>query len=185
MSHVFQVPAEWVDDEGALRMAIQNLAPAAINFDPDDLEILYRVSSFESNFLRAALVHWSKLAFLAALAVACATALGFPVACLASITIFLAGSAAPFLARALYWYAPAEMNEIDFSDTAAGISWVFEVIIHQLAVAMTWAFRRLVITTPREHWSVVGTCPGLKCSMRSHECCCSGPGVHCCLAGAS
>ena len=140
MSHVFQVPAEWVDDEGALRMAIQNLAPAAINFDPDDLEILYRVSSFESNFLRAALVHWSKLAFLAALAVACATALGFPVACLASITIFLAGSAAPFLARALYWYAPAEMNEIDFSDTAAGISWVFEVIIHQLAVAMTWAF---------------------------------------------
>ena len=32
------------------------------------------------------------------------------------------------------------MNEIDFSDTAAGISWVFEVIIHQLAVAMTWAF---------------------------------------------
>ena len=156
MSHVFQVPAEWVDDTGSLRMAIQNLAPAAINFDPDDLEILYRVSSFESNFLRAALVHWSKLAFLAALAVACATALGFPVACLASITIFLAGSAAPFLARALYWYAPAEMNEIDFSDTAAGISWVFE----SSSTSWPWhdvGFGRLVITTPREHWSVVGT----------------------------
>ena len=45
MSHVFQVPAEWVDDKGSLRMAIQNLAPAAINFDPDDLEI-HRVLIF-------------------------------------------------------------------------------------------------------------------------------------------
>ncbi|NJR72137.1 MAG: hypothetical protein HC782_03430, partial [Gammaproteobacteria bacterium] len=62
---------------------------------------------------------WVKLAFLAALGICTATFLSFPVACLLSFTVFLAGMLGPYLADSLiYWYDP-ELKELDFTTIKA------------------------------------------------------------------
>ncbi|HMN97659.1 MAG TPA: ABC transporter permease subunit [Phycisphaerales bacterium] len=113
-AHVLTVPASVVRDDGTVSLTIWNVgldqegnpAPAryTISFDAKDLELLYKVAEFETNFARAIFVVWMKLAFLAMLAVCSATFLSFPVACILSFSIFAVGSMAPFLAQSLeYW----------------------------------------------------------------------------------
>jgi hypothetical protein len=104
------IPTDVVADDGTLEVEILNVGfdgqgffPGAMpmNFDDDGIEVMHRVGSFEANFLRAALVDWAKLVFLAALGVATASVLSFPVATLLSFTIFLTASMSAFLAIAL------------------------------------------------------------------------------------
>lgn len=81
----------------------------AISFAPDGLEVSFAVSSFQSNFLRVAIVMWLKLAFLAVVALTAATFLAFPVACLVSFGVFLLAESAGFLAYSLdYFTADSE-----------------------------------------------------------------------------
>ena len=61
-------------------------------FDADEFEIMWQASSFESNFARAMIVNWVKLAFLAMLGVVASTFLSFPVAMLLAFTVFAGGS---------------------------------------------------------------------------------------------
>ena len=116
--HEMLVPSSMVDDDGTLRMEIINLkwdgtqfqpGVSTIFFDPDGVEVLYSVGSFEGNFFRAMLVEWVKLAFVAMLG-ACAGALfSFPVACLSTSVIFVVALMSPFLAMSLeYYYAPSD-----------------------------------------------------------------------------
>jgi len=111
-SSVLPIPAELIDDQGALSVELMNLAfdprsesfmPGSFtfNWDEKDLEVLYRVGGFEGNYLRAMTLNLVKLSFLAMLAVCAATFLSFPVACLLSFAIFLAGSLSPFLAESI------------------------------------------------------------------------------------
>jgi len=90
--------------------------------------VLFTVGGFEANYLRAMLVMWMKLAFLAMLGIACATLLSFPVACLTSFTIFLAATIGPFLATALEQFY-------------IGSSWrIDRVVIKSLATLMVILF---------------------------------------------
>jgi hypothetical protein len=102
-SCILPVPAEMIDDDGHLQVEFMNLdfdanakafvpGPYTFNWDQDGVEVLYRVGGFEANYLRAMSVNLVKLSFLAMLAVCSATFLSFPVACLLSFAIFLAGS---------------------------------------------------------------------------------------------
>ncbi len=106
------VPADLVDDDGNLSIEFMNVAfdskskefapgPFTFNWDEDGVAVMYRVGGFEANYLRAMGVNLVKLSFLAMLAVCSATFLSFPVACLLSFGIFLAGSMSPFLADSL------------------------------------------------------------------------------------
>lgn len=104
------VPAGVIGEDGTLEVEVMNVGfdgqgfvpgPLPLNFDDDGLEALHRVGSFEANFLRAGLVDWAKLVFLAALGVATASVLSFPVATLLSFTIFMTASMSGFLAIAL------------------------------------------------------------------------------------
>lgn len=132
------LPASIVNDDGKLRLVIFNgtvrqggvieAGRDIINFDPDGLEIYYKIGSFEANFVRAMLVVWVKLAFLAALGIAVATVLSFPVACLFSFTIFLAGAISPFLALSLDEFYVRTSWRIDLHATkflARGLVLVF------------------------------------------------------------
>jgi hypothetical protein len=141
MVHVSTIPSEFIRDDGTLLVTIYNLhemlpgqqGTGAINFDMNDLELLYKVDNFEINFLRAMLVTWTKLAFLAILGIACATFLSFAVACLLTFTIFLAGSIAPFLAIALLEYHVVPAQHVDWSDVAMVIQWAFTSFIYMIA----------------------------------------------------
>ena len=105
----------------------------ALSFDPGGLELLYRAGDFEPNFLRAVLVLWVKLAFLAALGLAAATFLSFPVACLATFTIFASGTLAPWLAESLELYVPPATASVDFGSVGQVIQWAFENVIRGIA----------------------------------------------------
>jgi ABC-type transport system involved in multi-copper enzyme maturation permease subunit len=148
------IPASLIDDEGTLTIGVANLeyrasdnpeAPKffppefSIFFEPDGLELLYPISSFEANFLRAMLVTWIKLAFLAMLAVGMAAFLSFPVACLVGFAVFLAAEAGPFLAQSVGNY------RIYYDD--GSIDWAKRTI-RGIAAGTEWALRSFGSTRP-------------------------------------
>ena len=117
-----RVPPGMIDDNGNLELELINSgfnartetffpAEYSLFWDKDKLEILYEVSDFEMNFLRAVLVDWFKLSFLGVLAVSAACFLSFPVACLLSFAIFIGGSIGPFLGLSLTQYYPTNLAE--------------------------------------------------------------------------
>lgn len=141
MSHVLSLPSSLIQEDGTLKITIANgLDPrqqyegsAALNFEAADFEVLYRVGSFESNFLRAVTLDWIKLSFLSMLGLCCATFLSFPVACLTSATVFAGATVGPFLSTALRDYLPPETATMNWSDVAMVIQWAFQSVIRGIA----------------------------------------------------
>ena len=153
-SMVLVIPADLIGEDGGLDVGIANAAfnpnaapgtaavfPAehTIFFDPEGLELLYPVSSFEANFLRGMLVTLVKLSFLAMLGVAMASLLSFPVACLVGFAVFLAAEAGPFLAQSIGSY---RIYEDDGS-----VDWVKQGI-RSIAVGTEWVLRAFGQTRP-------------------------------------
>jgi len=99
---------------------------------------MYKVANFEGNFLRAVLVSWVKLSFLAAMGVCASTFLSFPVACLLSFTVFIAGMLGPFLREALDWFYPPEAKSMDWSNVGLVIYWAIHWITRIIALGLTW-----------------------------------------------
>ena len=121
--HTLQLPTSAIGEDGMLRVTIANRnllmpgdpQPTSIGFNPGEgLELLYRVGSFEGNFIRGLLVMWAKLAMLSAVALAAAAWLGFPVAMLASMMIFVAAVASGFLADAIDIYTGVDIADPTF-----------------------------------------------------------------------
>jgi hypothetical protein len=117
--HTLELPASAIAEDGTLRVTIANRnmlmpgdpAPTSIGFNPGEgLELLYRVGSFEGNFVRGLLVMWAKLAMLAATALAAASWLGLPVAMLASLMVFAMAIASGFLADAIDIYTGVDID---------------------------------------------------------------------------
>jgi hypothetical protein len=143
-SGVLPVPAELIDDQGTLEVEFMNVAfdpkskaflpgPFTFNWDEDAVEVLYRVGGFEGNYLRAMTVNLVKFSFLAMLAVCSATFLSFPVACLLSFAIFLAGSLSPFLAESL------RFQTLDFGDGWLGQA--VTLVVYAIANAVEFLLR--------------------------------------------
>ncbi len=146
VTHVLRISRDYIQDDGTLAVTVVNpfFPPQAqrhlgsLNFDEEDFELLYEVSSFEGNFMRGVAILWIKLSFLTMLGLACATALNFSVACLLSFTVFLALSIAPFLAISLNEYYPPHSSQVDWSDLGMVISWVFKSVIRAIAVSLVF-----------------------------------------------
>ena len=119
-SNIIPVPASCINaDDGTLTVQIINMklntemrpgepellpGKATVTFDPDGLEVLYRVGGFGDNLVRAQMMNLLKLSFLGMLSVVCASVLSFPVACLVVFTVLAAGSLGPFLATSVAEY---------------------------------------------------------------------------------
>ena len=118
-ANILSIPPSMISNDGTLVIRIANVrynpnAPpgqpafepgrASIMFDPDGLELLFKVGDFGPNLVRAQLVNLLKLSFVAMLAVTLSSFLSFPVACLVTFTIFAAGSLAPYLATSIDEY---------------------------------------------------------------------------------
>lgn len=134
ISHVLTISPDLIREDGSLIVAIGNAfenltgrrRAGALNFEEADFELLYRVGSFEANFCRATLIDWVKLSFLAMLGISCSTFLSFPVACLMTFTIFIAGTIGPFLARSLNEYYPPAVENVDWTNIGMVVHWAFK-----------------------------------------------------------
>lgn len=150
MGHVVPVPARLIKDDGTLDLTIYNLyqppegqTTGSMNFEAGDLELLYKVGSFEGNFLRGITLLWVKLAFLSMLAICCATFLSFPVACLMSFTVFIAASISPFLTIALRDYQSEILSAeyVDWGNIGLVIRWVFQNVIQGVAKFLVFSLQ--------------------------------------------
>jgi len=172
IAHVLSIPSELIRDDGTLSITVGNLfeplpttrGSGALNFEADDFELLFKVGSFEANFFRAVLVDWIKLSFLAMLGICCATFLSFPVACLTSFTIFIAGTLGPFLATSLQEYYPVPLASIEPGEIGRMIQWAFQSFIRFVAQGIVLLLEGFGAYRPRQslvegrviQWSAVG-----------------------------
>lgn len=88
--HEFQIPANLFDTNGILEIVFANPNDATLLFPLDDgLEVLYRESGFGLNFARGMGIIFCWLALLAALGLAAASFLSFPVAAFVSLSVLI------------------------------------------------------------------------------------------------
>jgi len=95
-----EVPGAAVADDGYLAVGFYNpnLNDTVVLFPVEDgLEVLYKADSFEANYVRAALLIYFRLIFLACLGVLAASFLSFPVAILFCLVIFFTGTISGFI----------------------------------------------------------------------------------------
>ncbi len=84
----FPVPADFVDDNGNLYLAFHNPNKAAMLFPlADGMEVLYRVGGFAPNLARGLAIILCWMSLLAALGLAAASFLSFPVAAFCSLAV--------------------------------------------------------------------------------------------------
>lgn len=142
LSTVLTLPlrATAIEPDGKLTVEIFNGDPFtgqtnrfSMTFPPGDLEVLYVAGGYEINFVRVMSVLWIKLAFLAAVGIAAATFLSFPVACLLALLVLFSAETANFLMQSLadFEFRPAESEDVE---------WV-NVPIRLVAYPIAWAFR--------------------------------------------
>jgi len=103
--------SDLIDPQGRLTIEVYNgdpltgqLNPREMRVPPEGIEALYEAGSYELNFFRVVAALLVKLAFVAAVAVAAATFVSFPVACLIAGAILFMAETSGFLAKALQEY---------------------------------------------------------------------------------
>ena len=108
--HSVNVPADAVAEDHTLVVYFSNKNPfegepqydSVIDFrKSSEVEVLFIVGSFEANFLRLLTLIMCKLMFLAAVAILMTAVFSFPVACLASFTVYVLAGTRAFLVEAL------------------------------------------------------------------------------------
>ncbi|HEY6169710.1 MAG TPA: hypothetical protein VI454_16850, partial [Verrucomicrobiae bacterium] len=88
--HELTVPPGLLDERGVLTIDCMNYSGTSLVFSLEDgLEVLYREGGFTLNLIRALLVMLCWLGLLAALGLAAASALSFPVAAFVSLSLLL------------------------------------------------------------------------------------------------
>jgi hypothetical protein len=140
--HDISVPADCVADDHTLRVVFYNRnpfpgelqAPNIIEFGMSEgVEILFVVGSFEWNLLRLLCLMMCKLMFLAAVGLLMTSVFSFPVACLASFTVYALAGMRSFIFESLDWveagYHPMFSSINDFLGHVVyyvyrAISWV-------------------------------------------------------------
>ncbi len=108
--HTISVPADAVASDHTLTAYFFNRNPYEgepqynnfIEFRrSEEVAVLFSVGSFEWNFVRLSILMLCKLMFLAAVAVLMTTVFSFPVACLASFTVYILAGGRAFILEAL------------------------------------------------------------------------------------
>jgi hypothetical protein len=88
----FEVPADCVAEDGRVAVMFRNDYVNNTTVMPKEIKLLYRLGSFEGNYIRAVLLILTRLIFLAALGVSLSTWLSFPVAIFVCIVFFFVGT---------------------------------------------------------------------------------------------
>jgi len=90
--HELNIPAGLIDADGVVTVAFGNLNGTALLFPVEDgMELLYRDGGFGLNFARGLAIIFCWMALLAAVGLASASFLSFPVAALLSLSILVLG----------------------------------------------------------------------------------------------
>jgi hypothetical protein len=135
ITQVFSIPAQAISEDGRLQIEVSNFPgnPQAFVFPPGGLELLYPAGGYELNFTRVNTVLWIKLGFIAAVAIAMATFVSFPVAVVVTLCVLFAAESAGYMADSLDVFATTTkegnvlpLNALSSVVTSA-VVWVFSI----------------------------------------------------------
>ncbi len=108
ISTTFDLSPRVIDENGDVSIIVINgdpqigvTNPFSFRFPPDGFELLYTAGTYEANFLRITATQWIKLGLIAAVGIAAATFLSFPVACLLALLVLFAAESSSFLLESL------------------------------------------------------------------------------------
>jgi ABC-type transport system involved in multi-copper enzyme maturation permease subunit len=87
----FPIPPNLLNEKGELHVRFNNLTEKALLFPDDGMEVMYRIGGFGGNFARGLGIIFCWLSLLAALGLAGASFLSFPVAAFCSIGVLILG----------------------------------------------------------------------------------------------
>ena len=85
----FPIPANLVNEKGELHIRFDNLTEKALLFPDDGMTVMYRIGGFGGNYARGLGIIFCWLALLAALGLAGASFLSFPVAAFCTIGVLI------------------------------------------------------------------------------------------------
>lgn len=135
--HTVTFPADCVADDLTLSVLFSNVNPyipygeqqypnTLVFEGPRAVEVLFSVSSFETNLMRALTLVWCRLAFLTAVGVLATCIFSFPVACLVALCVYLFASSGGFLSEAVEFMSTDE-NVIES---------IYQVVVGNLLTAL-------------------------------------------------
>lgn len=149
--HEIEIPAEYIPDSGRLTVVFMNnpINDSLVIFPKDGMEVLFKADSFTMNFVRAVLLIFSRLVFLACLGTLAATFLSFPVAILLCLVVFVTASFSSFVIES-------------FGTMSAGVglfySYTLKWIINLLPQFDKFNPTKFLVTSRLVSWSFLGQC---------------------------
>ena len=133
--HEFEIPANLCDDKGMLTILFVNLNDTALLFPLEDgMEVLYREGGFGQNFARGLGIVFCWMALLAAIGLAAASELSFPVAAFFSLAVLIVG------------LSSGTMTNVVQSGTIAGMDEESGVVGHSVIDAVALPVFKGVLT---------------------------------------
>ena len=98
--HEFAIPPNLLDEKGVLTVVFANPNGTTLLFPLEDgMEVLYREGGFGGNFMRGLGIIFCWMGLLAAIGLAAASQLSFPVAAFFSLAVLVVGLSSGTLAR--------------------------------------------------------------------------------------
>lgn len=141
---------DMLDDEGNLVVQFTNRDQSPVLFPLEDgLEVLYREGSFEVNYVRGLLIILFWLSLLAALGLAAASYMSFPVACFFSIAMLIVALSGGSIATTV---AQGTVMGLDH-DSGQPISRTFDFVLIPLFKLLLWLVNMVQGFSPVESLS--------------------------------
>lgn len=110
--HEFEIPPNLLNTNGVLGVLFLNHNPSALLFPLEDgMEVLYRQGGFAANYARGLLIIFCWMALLAAVGLAAASFLSFPVAAFCSLAILTIGLSSGTLSTAVEYGTVGSVDE--------------------------------------------------------------------------
>ena len=120
--HEFEIPANLFDQNGVLTIAFANRNSTALLFPLEDgLEVLYPRGGFAANFARGLTILLCWMALLAAVGLAAASFLSFPVAAFFALTILTVGLSSGTMSSAVEFGTIGNVDEESGSTRGSGL----------------------------------------------------------------
>jgi hypothetical protein len=124
--HEFEIPADLFDENGILTIVFVNRNPTALLFPLEDgMEVLYRQGGFGANFCRGLGIILCWMALLAALGLAAASFLTFPVAAFFSLAVLTLGLSSGTMSAAVESGTIASVDE----ETGGSVGSMLDVVV--------------------------------------------------------
>lgn len=145
ITQVMEIPAAAIN-EGRIQLIVGNFPgnPQAFVFPPDGLELLYPAGGYELNFTRVNAVLLVKLGFIAAVAIALATFVSFPVAVVVTLCVLFATESAGYMSQSLESFA---------TTTPEGNLLPLHLLARVITVGVVWMFGIYTNLSPIESLS--------------------------------